>query len=36
VEIDLRIAHLWTIRDERAVRMQAYFDREEALKALEE
>ena len=36
VQIDLRIAHLWTIRDGKAVRMQAYFDREEALKALEE
>jgi uncharacterized protein len=36
VQIDLRIAHLWTIRDGKAVRMRAYFDREEALKALEE
>ena len=34
VQIDLRIAHLWTIRSGKAVRMQAYFDRAEALKAL--
>ena len=35
VQIDLRIAHLWTIRNGKAVRMEAYFDRDEALKALE-
>jgi uncharacterized protein len=35
VQIDLRIAHLWTFRDGKGVRMQAYFDRNEALKALE-
>lgn len=32
-ETDVRFAHLWTIRDRKAIRMRAYLDRDEALRA---
>jgi ketosteroid isomerase-like protein len=35
VEVDARYSHLWTMRGERAVRVDAYYDREAALAALE-
>jgi uncharacterized protein len=33
VEIDNRIAHVWTFRDDKAVRLEAYENRAEALEA---
>ena len=35
VPIDERLAHLWTIRDGRAVRMSVHSDRDEALQAVQ-
>lgn len=34
-EVDARYAHVWTIRDGSAVRVDAYYDRDEALAALQ-
>jgi ketosteroid isomerase-like protein len=34
VEVDIRAGHLWTLRDEKALRMQAFATREEALAAV--
>jgi ketosteroid isomerase-like protein len=34
VEAEMRIAHVWTLRDGRAVAMQGYVDRAEALAAV--
>ena len=33
VEAETEFAHVWTMRDGKAVRIAAYFDRAEALKA---
>lgn len=33
VETDVRFAHLWTVREGRAIRMRAFLDRAEALRA---
>ena len=33
VGVDTRLAHLWTVRDGKAVRMQAFTDRDEARRA---
>jgi ketosteroid isomerase-like protein len=33
VSVDARYAHVWTMRDGKAVRVDAYYDREEALEA---
>ena len=35
INVEARYAHLWTMRDGRGVRVDAYFDRDEALRALE-
>jgi ketosteroid isomerase-like protein len=35
VEVDANYAHVWTISDGRGVRVDAYYDREEALAALQ-
>jgi hypothetical protein len=34
VETDARIAHVWTFRDEKAVRMHVFDERAEALEAV--
>jgi ketosteroid isomerase-like protein len=34
VEVDTPLAHLWELRDEKAARMQAFAEREEAFAAL--
>jgi ketosteroid isomerase-like protein len=34
IDVEARYAHLWTMKDGRGVRVDAYFDRKEALKAL--
>jgi uncharacterized protein len=34
-EVDARYAHVWTLRDGRGVRVDAYYDRDEALAAIE-
>jgi ketosteroid isomerase-like protein len=34
VEIDARIAHVWTFRDDKAVRMEVFVERAEALEAV--
>jgi ketosteroid isomerase-like protein len=34
LDMDMRIAHVWTLREGRAVALQAYVDRAEALAAL--
>ena len=34
VEAETEFAHVWTMRDGKAVRIAAYFDRAEALKAV--
>src|SRR5436190_11045033 len=33
IEVEARYAHLWTMRQGRGVRVDAYFDRDEALRA---
>jgi ketosteroid isomerase-like protein len=33
-EVDARYAHVWTLRDGRAVRVDAYYDRDAALRAI--
>jgi uncharacterized protein len=35
IHVEGEYAHLWTMRDGRGVRVDAYFDRKEALRALE-
>jgi len=35
INVEARYAHLWTMRDGRGVRVDAYSDRDEALRALE-
>lgn len=34
IPVETRYAHLWTMRDGRGVRIDAYYDRDEALEAL--
>ena len=34
VDVEARYAHLWTMKDGRGVRVDAYFDPDEALRAL--
>jgi ketosteroid isomerase-like protein len=35
-EVDARYAHVWTMRDGKGVRVDGYYDREEARRAVEE
>ena len=34
ISVEARYAHLWTMRDGRGTRVDAYFDRDEALSAM--
>jgi uncharacterized protein len=34
IDVEAKYAHLWTIKDGRGVRVDAYFDRKDALRAL--